>query len=55
MPHRNAPLTEPGRLRLARLSWTKADRCGVPPNGSRSRPPPLNAGPTATVPKALQA
>ena len=37
MPHRNAPLTETGRLRWPAASSRTAGRCGGPRNGSRSR------------------
>jgi hypothetical protein len=41
MPHRNAPLTETRRLRLARCALSRmADRCAGRPSGSRSRPRP---------------
>ena len=37
MVHRNAPLSETGRLRLARCVVDDGGRCGEPPSGSRSR------------------
>ena len=52
MSHANATLTPAGRLRLARLSSTRAGRWPGRPNGSRSASPPPVAGPTATASSA---
>jgi hypothetical protein len=49
VPHRNAPLTETGRLRLAAASSKTAGHCAGPRNASKSPSPPPHAGPTATA------
>jgi hypothetical protein len=49
MPHRNAPLSELGRLRLARCVVDQGWPVAVPPSGSRSAAQPPSGGRPATA------